>query len=394
MVNYATLAPGVYVEDVTPAGPIAGAGTSVAAFIGQVKEVTDVAKGKPVYSVTNWGAYTKAYGAWQKAGTGSPAATTTLQLPYAVRGFFENGGTNAIIVPLSAAPDDSGVSAALNHLTRLGDVSLVCLPGVDDAGLQRKVIDHCEVMKDRFAVLDGTSDLSLQPDGKLLKTQLPGLMTKLGFGALYWPWLVQTDPDPAAKPGSLVTVPPSGHVAGVMARSDAAVGVHKAPANEVVRGVIDLSYVLNDTEQGTLNQAGVNAIRVFAGRPPTVWGARTLATDTNWRYVNVRRLICYIEDSLLQGLRWAVFEPNNLALWKGLERSITEFLTRVWRAGALFGASAKEAFYVKIDEELNPEEVRKLGEVYVEIGLAPTRPAEYVVLRLGLWDGGAKISET
>ncbi len=124
-----------------------------------------------------------------------------------------------------------------------------------------------------------------------------------------------------------------------------------------------------------------------------MWGARTLTTDSNWRYVNVRRLVSYIEDSLLQSLRWAVFEPNNMALWKALDRSITEFLTRVWQAGALFGATAEQAFYVKIDEELNPPAVRDLGEVIVEIGLAPTRPAEFVVLQLGLWDGGARLSE-
>jgi phage tail sheath protein FI len=124
-----------------------------------------------------------------------------------------------------------------------------------------------------------------------------------------------------------------------------------------------------------------------------VWGARTLTADVPWRFVNVRRLVSYVEDSLLQGLRWAVFQPNNTGLWKGLERSITEFLTRVWEAGGLYGRTAKEAFYVTIDESINPAPVRDRGEVYIEIGLAVTRPAEHIILRLGLWDGGAKITE-
>jgi phage tail sheath protein FI len=169
--------------------------------------------------------------------------------------------------------------------------------------------------------------------------------------------------------------------------------VHKAPANEVVRGALDVGSPLNNTEHGHLNQLNINAIRQFPGGPPLVWGARTLTDGTQWRHVNVRRLVSFIEDSLTQGLRWAVFAPNNTALWKGLERTITEFLTRVWEAGALFGATSKEAFYVLINEELNPPAVRNLGQVIVEIGLAPTRPAEWVVLRIGLWDGGARITE-
>jgi phage tail sheath protein FI len=191
----------------------------------------------------------------------------------------------------------------------------------------------------------------------------------------------------------MLTKPPSGHIAGVMSRSDNQRGVHKAPANEPVRGAVDLAYTLNDTEQGALNQRGINALRVFPGQPPLVWGARTLTDGTTWRYVNVRRLFSFVEDSILAGVRWAVFEPNNTGLWKGLERSIVEFLTRVWQSGALFGRTAAEAFYVKIDEELNPQAVRALGEVFVEIGMAPVRPAEYVVVRIGIQDGGARVNE-
>jgi phage tail sheath protein FI len=248
-------------------------------------------------------------------------------------------------------------------------------------------------MGDRFAILDGAPDTTpLKTDGALQK-QRAGLLSKNGFAGLYWPWIVIPDPQAAAGTTATLTKPPSGHIAGIMARSDNQRGVHKAPANEPVRGAIDLAYPLNNLEQDQLNTKNINALRAFPGQPPLVWGARTLTDGTPWRYVNVRRLFSYVEDSVLAGLRWAVFEPNNTGLWKGLERSITEFLTRVWQSGALFGRTAAEAFYVKIDEELNPPATRALGEVVVEIGMAPTRPAEYVVVRIGIWDGGASVNE-
>jgi phage tail sheath protein FI len=377
MVDYATAAPGVHLEEFTPAGPIGGAGSGVAALIGTTATLpTGADLGKPV-AVTSWNAYKDRLGEFK----------TGLNLPYAVRGFFDNGGTFAYVVPIK---DFGGLDGALAELTRLPTVGLVCAPGLVDAG-QKKVLQHCEDMHDRFAILDGVQDRDpTKADGPLI-TQRGGLLSENGFGALYWPWILI--PDPAKADGSTVPVPPSGHIAGVMSRCDSTVGVHKAPANEQVRGAVALDFTLNDTEHGFLNNRNINALRVFPGTPPLVWGARTLTADVPWRYVNVRRLVSYVEDSLLQGLRWAVFEPNNVALWKGLERSISEFLTRVWESGGLFGRTAKEAFYVTIDESLNPAPVRERGEVYIEIGLAVTRPAEHIVLRLGLWDGGSKITE-
>jgi phage tail sheath protein FI len=380
MVDYQTKAPGVYLEEITPAGPIAGSGTSTPALIGTVAgPVGNDALGVPV-PITSWSAYTAAFGGYD----------TNLNLPFAVRGFFENGGSMAYVVPIK---DVSGLPSALDRLTRVPDVSLVAVPGLVDPAKQATVIAHCETMGDRFAVLDGAQDVTpLKSDGAL-QTQRAALLSKNGFAGLYWPWIVISDPTMAAgTPGTLIR-PPSGHIAGVMARSDNQRGVHKAPANEPIRGAIDLAYTLNDTEQGALNHGNINALRVFPGQPPLVWGARTLTDGTPWRYVNVRRLFSFVEDSILSGVRWAVFEPNNTALWKGLERSIVEFLTRVWQSGALFGRTAAEAFYVKIDEELNPPAVRALGEVFVEIGMAPVRPSEYVVVRIGIWDGGAQVSE-
>jgi phage tail sheath protein FI len=378
-VSYEDKAPGVYLEEITPAGPIAGAGTSVAAFIGAVAQLQDKDAGR-ANPITNWTAFTDKFGADL-----DPSKTT---LPFAVRGFFENGGTYAYVVPVKDVTKAEEIDNALQALTRTPDVSIVCLPGVVDPNLQGKLLTHCSELRDRFAVLDGAQD---NDPLNAVQKQRAKLTSENGFGALYWPWIMVPDPRPGKT--EPIAVPPSGHVAGVMARCDNTVGVHKAPANEVVRGAVDVGWPLNDAEQGKLNQLNVNAIRQFPGGPPLVWGARTLTTGTQWRHVNVRRLVSFIEDSLTQGLRWAVFAPNNIALWKGLERTITEFLTRVWEAGALFGPTAKDAFYVLINEELNPPAVRNLGQVIIEIGLAPTRPAEWVVLRIGLWDGGARVTE-
>ena len=374
-------APGVHVDEQDATGPIAGAGTSTAAFIGKVAALTAPDKVDVPVLVTNWTDYRNRFG----------GLNTDAPLSFAVRGFFENGGTTAYVVPVTPGnpPVADDVKTALDALTRLSDVSLVCLPGVVADGVQATVVAHCEDMRNRFAVLDGVQRTKSFDAAGELRTQRGKLASKGGYAAVYWPWVVVDDPTAADPAKRLATVGPSGHVAGIMARSDAQYGVHKAPANETVRGVRALDFVVNDTEQGLLNQAGVNVIRLFPGRPPVLWGARTITDpdETAWRFVNVRRLVAFVEDSIQRSVRWAVFAPNGTALWKQLDRTISEFLTRVWQSGALFGRTADEAFYVKVDEELNPAPVRALGRVFVEIGLAPVRPAEFVVLRFGLWDG-------
>jgi hypothetical protein len=280
----------------------------------------------------------------------------------------------------------SHVEAALAELRKVDDVSIVCVPGNTDPDVQQKVIGHCEQMQDRFAVLDATRGAPPSGTGSVLD-QRGKLDSARGYAALYYPWLLV--PDPAGGPEPLL-VPPSGHVAGIYARSDTERGVHKAPANELVRGARGLERVLEDGEQTELNKKGVNALRVFAGRArPVVWGARTTAPPeaTTWRYVNVRRLMLFIEESIQEGIRWAVFEPNDLSLRKALVRTVSEFLERVWSSGALFGATPAEAFYVVCDDELNPPDVRELGQLVMEVGVAPVRPAEFVIVRIGVWPG-------
>jgi hypothetical protein len=204
------------------------------------------------------------------------------------------------------------------------------------------------------------------------------------FAALYYPWIEVMDP--LSK--SPILIPPSGHVAGIWARTDATRGVHKAPANEVVLGANGLGFQVTGEEQGGLNQVGINCIRSFPGRGIRVWGARTLSSDPEWRYLNVRRLFNYVSESIMNGTQWAVFEPNDQRLWTQLRISTANFLTRVWRDGALFGSTLAEAFYVKCDAETNPPDVVEAGQVVVEVGIAPVKPAEFVIFRISQFTGG------
>jgi hypothetical protein len=189
-------------------------------------------------------------------------------------------------------------------------------------------------------------------------------------------------------------MPPSGHLAGVYARVDAERGVFKAPANEQIRGVIGLERVIGRNDQDHLNPEGINCIRSFPGRGILIWGARTLSSDAQWRYINVRRLFCNIEESILQGTQWIVFEPNDQVLWRQIRRDISAYLTVQWRSGSLFGSTAEQAFFVKCDEETNPSELRDLGYCIVEVGLSPVKPAEFVVFRISqMRDGAGSSSE-
>jgi phage tail sheath protein FI len=299
---------------------------------------------------------------------------------------------------IGSAADDRGTAWTeivtapadyLNLLREIDEVNMVAIPGATNLDAQQAIVEHCETMRDRFGILDSIPGAL---PGSDISDQLAGVRgDDLGFAALYYPW-IQTR-DPVTK--QVVLTPPSGHIAGIYARTDARRGVHKAPANTNIRGALGLEMRLTDAQQGPLNLMGINVLRVFPGRTqPVVWGARTTAGKTTWQYVNVRRLMLYIEESIEEGIRWAVFEPNNLQLWQKLRRTITEFLTRVWRDGALFGATAEEAFYVRIDEILNPPSERALGRLYIEIGVAPSYPAEFIIVRIGLWDGGSEVSES
>ena len=281
----------------------------------------------------------------------------------------------------------------IGGLEALDDISLVLLPdlmaGYDgsDAAKERikmvqdAMITHCEKMRYRFALLDTPPGLNAQQ----AKEWRNYVNFDTSYAALYYPWIKVADLSDSGSTSKMM--PPSGHVVGVYNRVDAERGVHKAPANEIVRGAIDLELQLSRGEQDVLNPIGVNCIRAFPGRGIRIWGARTLSSDAAWRYINVRRLFIMIEASMDRALQWVVFEPNDPDLWRRVERDVSAFLRMVWRGGALFGASEEDAFYVKCDEELNPPEVRDLGMLIIEVGICPVKPAEFVIFRISQWAG-------
>ncbi|MFF9021848.1 phage tail sheath family protein [Streptomyces eurythermus] len=304
--------------------------------------------------------------------------------------------------PAAPAPAGSGAVARLDPAEYVGDaaartgfgglesideITMVAVPDlmsayqrgdIDAEGVrtvQLAVISHCEQMGDRVAVLDTPPGLNAQ-QVRTWRNDEAGYDSR--YATLYYPWVRVFDP----AAGRNTTVPPSGHIAGVWARSDAERGVHKAPANEVIRGAVDLELRLSKGEQDLLNPIGVNCVRAFPGRGIRIWGARTLSSDPAWRYLNVRRLFNYLEESILLGTQWVVFEPNDDRLWSSIRRNVTAFLTEEWRRGALFGRTAEEAFYVKCDRDNNPQESIDQGRVVCEIGVSPVKPAEFVVFRL------------
>jgi uncharacterized protein len=280
----------------------------------------------------------------------------------------------------------------LEGLEVLDDVTMVTIPDLMTRmpgeklnldmvkAVQGMMIAHCERMGDRVAVLDAPPDLTPQ-EVKKWRMEVTGFDSS--YAALYYPWIKVMD----TATDTIIAVPPCGHIAGIWARNDNTRGVHKAPANEVVLGAVGLAYQTTKGEQDTLNPIGVNCVRNFPGRGIRVWGARTLSSDPAWRYINVRRLFNYVEKSIEGGTQWVVFEPNNRKLWARVSRDVSAFLRMVWRDGALFGSTPAEAFYVKCDDELNPPESRDLGRLIIEIGMAPVKPAEFVIFRISQWAG-------
>ena len=326
-----------------------------------------------------------------------------------VNGFYDNGGAKAYVYLMGVS--DMSTPIRENQADKLGlyafddvdDMALMAAPGVS-ARQQKEMLEYCEIRKDRFALLDGP----IVSDGAM---DIPA--SQKGYGAIYVPWVKVAKPswftgnqDHIKVTGpnrrkliktekSELFVPPSGHIAGIIARVDGERGVHKAPANELIMGITGLSQNINRIEQGQYNERGINVVRVFKDRGIRVWGARTLATksDPSWKYINVRRLFIMVEQSVLIGAQWAVFEPNDQTLWKKLVRDVRAYLLRVWRSGALFGNTPEEAFYVRCDEETNPRYLIDAGQVNVQIGICPVKPAEFVIFNIGQWDGGALIEE-
>ncbi|GIJ26820.1 tail protein [Micromonospora qiuiae] len=291
---------------------------------------------------------------------------------------------------------DAAERTGFGGLEAVDEVTMVAVPDLMGAyqrgaidlesvkTVQSAMIAHCELMGDRMAILDPPPALNAQ-QVKEWRTDQAGYDSK--YAALYYPWIKVFDP----VTGTNRFMPPSGHLAGVWARNDGSRGVHKAPANEVIRGAVALETQLTRAEQELLNPLGVNCIRSFPGRGILVWGARTLSSDPAWRYLNVRRLFNYLEESILNGTQWVVFEPNDDMLWARIRRTVSAFLVNEWRRGALFGLTPDEAFFVKCDRETNPAESIDAGQVVCQIGVAPVKPAEFVIFQLAQMSGGTSL---
>jgi uncharacterized protein len=316
------------------------------------------------------------------------------QLELVKPGVYALEKATPVPVPVTGAKFAGSESArrGINGLTVAEDVTMVIVPDLvtaatkDDGtvdlnlwkAVQTALISHCEQNGNRMAVLDAPPGMSPQ---QIKEWRSDVAMYDSAYAALYYPWIKVDNPIGVNGDREMV-IPPSGHIAGVWARTDETRGVWKAPANDTMRGVLDIERNVTQNEQSLLNPIGINCIRPFGTRGIRIWGARTLASDTDWTYINVRRLFNMVESTILTGTQWAVFEPNDQTLWEGVKRTLTGFLRGLWSAGALFGASAEEAFYVKCDAETNPPESIDAGLLVVEVGIAPVKPAEFVVFRI------------
>ena len=304
------------------------------------------------------------------------------------------GEVKSVALTVADYKGDAAERTSIGGLEAVEEVTMIAAPDLMSSyqngeldlegvqAVQRSMYEFCERNKYSFAILDSPPGLSAQK----VKEWRMSANYDTKYAALYYPWIKVVD---MSNGGTMRLAPPSGHIAGIYARSDAERGVHKAPANEVVLGAQGLALQVTKGEQDVLNPIGVNCIRSFPGRGLRVWGARTLSSDPAWRYINVRRLFNMVEESIERGTQWVVFEPNDQDLWARVRRDVRAFLTVVWRSGALFGITPNLAFYVKCDEETNPQETRDLGQLIIEIGIAPVKPAEFVIFRISQWAGGA-----
>ncbi len=388
-------APGVYVENVNPGlRPIQGVSTTVTAFPGFAE------KGPFTPAlIKSLSEYKASFGGFAVNGV----------LPYAVQGFFQNGGAccyvlrlpspnpplnranvagPAIVTPRAAgvipspkltpvAPIDA--SKALAPLEELDDISIVCCPDEHSvAGMTAALVAHCEELRYRIAVLAAPlgSDLTAAPPPE----------AQSSYAAYYAPWVRVANPNG----GAAISVHPGGHIAGAMVAYDAQRGVYKAPANLRIAGIVGLERQITDQQQSVLNPRGVNVLRNFPGRGNLIWGARTTSTDPERKYINVRRYFIYLEKSIQKGTQWVVFEPNGEELWANVKQTIENFLFNEWKSGALPGNKPDQAYFVRCDRTTMTQDDLDNGRLICLIGVAPLKPAEFVIFRIGQWTADAK----
>jgi phage tail sheath protein FI len=371
------LSPGVHIEETaTPITPIQGVDTQTALLIGVTATGPEIAT-----TVASFVDFVNAFGlevpepesAIRDRWTTDDEGGHWWQFSSSVKGFFENGGQQAVIkrIPLnnpeSLAPDD--FVRAIESPSDLTDVGLSLTPGMWSAKIQTALIERCEQRGDSFTILDSPPALDIN--------EIRGFRSgrSSSYAALYYPWL---DIDG-------IEVASSGHIAGIYARSDRGRGVHKAPANEEILGISKLAREVSNADQALLNQDRINALRSFPGHGNRVWGARTLSADPEFKYVNVRRLLMYLEHSVDVGTQWVQFEPNNERTWNNVRQVISDFLMNVWRDGALMGVTPEHAFFVKCDRSTMTQNDLDNGRLICLVGVAVMKPAEFVLFRIGQW---------
>ncbi len=371
--------PGVYVEETGPGPrPIRGVSTTIAAFIG----FTNDGPYAPT-PISSFSEYLPTFGGF----------TSGTYLGHAVQGFFQNGGLRCYVLRFppelcgrrDAKTDSSAISqqalALLAPLDQLPDLSIACCPDEHTiTGMTAALVAHCGHHKDRIALLAAplNADLSNGPTAE----------AQSSYSAYYAPWVLVSDP----ADGAALAVHPGGHIAGAIVQNDLRRGVWKAPANVPILGIVGLTHEINRQEQETLNQRGVNALRNFPGKGYLIWGARTTSQDPEWKYINVRRYLIYLEQSIAQGTQWAAFEPNGETLWNNVQRTIGDFLFNEFKAGALLGIRPDEAFFVKCDRSTMTQNDLDNGRLICLVGVAPLRPAEFVIFRIGQLTAGAQSS--
>ena len=345
------LAPGVYIQEIPfQSHPIEGVSTSTTGFIAAVER-------QPVAGpLTSFTDFVRVFG-----------LTSGANLTLAVRGFFENGGHRCYVARIAATdPLESGLEALAKE-----KISILCFPDEHTfPNAPAAMAAHCEQRKDRICILQ--SPQPAIPDS----THQPPVHSS--YAAYYYPWITVRSLDGTTT----ATIPPCGHIAGVYARTDTERGVWKAPAGARLMGVEAFSQAINATESDLLNSRGINVLRNFPGQGFLVWGARTTSQDSEWKYINVRRLFVYIEQSIDRGLQWAVFEPNGVALWMAVRSAIEDFLQNLWKSGALQGVKAEEAYFVRCDQTTMTQSDIDNGRLIALVGVAPLRPAEFVIIRI------------
>jgi phage tail sheath protein FI len=396
--NYQT--PDVFITE-TGAGNrvIQGVETATTAFVGPSLSGP---VGTTPELLTSFSAFQSVYGdASDITFSKRPGQSSKNYLALAVRSFFDNGGQNLYISRVTspdrqntAPPTGNDYVRALAALNRVRDVAVVAAPGgtiAAIAGVSSVAPVHAALMDYvaqpgayRFAVLDPPPGCT-SSDVEDLRASIDSINA-----ALYYPWITIADPRATTKPPAQINVPPSGFLCGIYARTDTQQGVFKAPANQPLIGAIALERTIANLESDALNALGVNCLRSFPGRGNLVWGARTISSDPEWKYVNIRRYFLYLEHSIDQGTQWAVFEPNTEQLWAAIRLSISNFLYNEWRTGAMQGAKPEQAFFVKCDRTTMTQNDLDNGRLICEIGIATLKPAEFIIFRIGQKTADAK----